>query len=247
MRHLTKTLSTVFLTLLFLFPLSSRLQAETVTLSVADFPPFEFAKPEGGLRGFDVEVIEVAFERVQIKTDIKFLPWKRALEQTKRGQFAGIFSCSYNADRAIFLLFSDQISQSTHAYFVRRVFDGFEPSNVTEAKGLRVGSVLGWNQARIMEEAGASVVAYRSEELVFRNLLKGVIDYAYLAYESSGFNAMQLGISKDLRSIKSSVKKLYICFSKKWPGVEEIVQKFNEGLAAVRADGTYDAIHNKYR
>ena len=77
--------------------------------------------------------------------------------------------------------------------------------------------------------------------------MKGVVDYAYLSLESSGFGAMQLGISQEFRSIKIKGKLLHVCFSKKWPNIEAIVLKFNEGLEFIQADGTYDRIHAKYK
>jgi len=223
------------------------LHAEIIVLSATDFPPYEFENPKDGLRGFDVEVVEAAFQRVQIASEFVFLPWKRALEKTKLGMFTGIFSCSHRPDREEHFIFSDMISSSTHGFIVRQDFDGFEPSSLQEAKGLKVGSVLGWVQSDIMKEAGANVITYRSDELAFRALMKSVIDYTYLPLEASKFKAMQLGISKDMRFTNIYENKLYICFSKKSPNVEEVARKFNEGLAAIRADGSYKKIHDKYR
>jgi len=94
---------------------------------------------------------------------------------------------------------------------------------------------------------GAEVVTYRLSELVLTNLIYGRIDYAYIPFESSIFQAMQLGISEEIRSIKILEKSLHICFSQKWPNIEGIVKKFNRGLELIRADGTYDRIHAKYR
>jgi len=243
-----KHLATVFLSLFLLLSLYVPLQAETLVFSTMNYPPYEIAEPEDGLRGTDVEVIEAVFKRFQISTEFKFLPWKRALEMTKLGQFPGIFSCGYSLERAETLIFSEPLASSTDGYFVRRDFDGFEPSNYEEdAKGLKVGSVLGWWQAKAMEEAGADVVTYRSQELTFRDLLKGLIDYAAMTLEGSQFWAKKFGISGEVRYLPTKKKSIYLCFSKKWPGIEEIVRKFNEGLAAVRADGTYDAIHAKYK
>ncbi|WP_419904240.1 substrate-binding periplasmic protein [Kiloniella sp.] len=247
MRQVLKILSTVFLAFFLLFPLSGSLRAEIVVFSATDFPPYEFEKPEEGLRGFDLEVIEAAFARMKTSTSFEFLPWKRAVEQTKRGLFAGTLSCSHKVDREEFFIFSDPISYSSHAYFVRQDFKGFQPTNTVEAKGLKVGAVLGWAQAEIMVEAGADVMTYRSEELLFRDLLKGVIDYAYLSLEASNYRAKQLGHSNKFRTTQTKTKELFLCFSKNWPNVEDVVLKFNEGLAAIKADGTYDAIHAKYK
>jgi len=247
MRQKIKQVAIVILTNIFLLPLSGTLQAETLVFSASNYPPYEFAKPEGGLRGTDVEVIEEVFKRVQISTEFKFFPWKRALEMTKIGKFPGVFSCGYSLERAETLIFSEPLASSTHGFFVRRDHDGFEPSNYEDdAKGLKVGTVLGWWQVKTMESAGANLTTYRSEKLLFRDLLKGLIDYAAAPLEGSGFLAKKFGILEEVRYLPTSSKSVYLCFSKKWQGIEEIVRKFNEGLTEIRKDGTYDLIHAKY-
>ena len=247
MKRRIRQLSIIALKFLLLYLPYSTLQAETVVLASVDFPPYEFATPQNGVRGFDVEVIEAAFKRVNISTKFKFLPWKRGLEQTKGGFFTGIFSCGHRVEREKFIIYSAPISRQTDVYFIRRDFDGFEPSDLKTAQGLKVATILGWNQVRAMEEVGATVIEYRTVELLFRDLLKGLIDYSYLPLEGPIYKAMNLGISKDIRFIKVKKSDLYVCFSKKWPNIEEIVQKFNAGLAAVRKDGSYDRIHARYR
>jgi len=247
MKRRIRQLSAIFLSLFLLFSVSSAIHAEVLTLVSTDYPPYSFSEPQDGLRGFDVEVVEAAFEQAQVSTETKFLPWKRALEETKHGIYTAIYNCSFRKEREEFLIYSTSISRQSIGFFIRSNFNGFEPTRLEDAKGLKVGSVLGWAMADTMKDAGADIVTFRTEELVFRDLLKGLIDYAYLSLESSGFGAMKLGISNKIRTIKIQEKKLYVCFSKKWPNIEGIIDKFNEGLAAVRKDGSYDRIHARYR
>ena len=247
MKRRIRQVSILFLKLLLLYQPCSMLQAQTVVLATLNYPPYEFETPQNGLRGFDVEVIEAAFKRVNISTEFKFIPWKRGVEQTKVGKFAGIFSCSHKVEREEFFIFSAPISSQTEGYFVRKDFSGFEPSSLEDAKGLTVAVILGWAMADTMKDAGANIVTFRTEKLVFRDLLKDLIDYAYLSLESSGFGAMKLGITNKIRTIKIQEKKLYVCFSKKWPNIEGVIYKFNEGLAALRKDGSHDRIHARYK
>ena len=247
MRKQIGALALFFISAFVLVLPDGELLADSVVLSATDYPPYEFAEPEGGVRGFDVEVIEAAFDRVNISTEFKFLPWKRALEQTKVGIYTGIFSCSYLPDREEFFLYSDQISRQTTGLFVRRDFDGFEPRSFEEVKGLKVGGVLGWGMLKVVEKAGAKVITDRSEKKVFNHLLKRTYDYAVLNLEPSGYQALKMGISKDVRFLKIKEKNLHLCISKKWPNAKEVVRNFNKGLAAIRSDGTYDRIHKAYR
>lgn len=247
MAPLIKKLVMVPFTLLFLLSSPREAPAETVILSAMHYPPYEFAEPVNGLRGFDLEVIEAAFKRVQISAEFKFAPWKRVLEHTKRGLFTGVLSCVHSVEREDSFLFSAPTSQSTDAFFVRADFDGFKPTSIEDMAERKVGTVLGFIHEKIMKDAGANLSAYPSDELALKGLLNGRVDYLFLPVEFTLFRANQLGISNDMRFHKIRQKNLHLCFSRKWPDIEKIVEKFNEGLAAVRADGTYEAIHDKYR
>jgi len=110
-----------------------------------------------------------------------------------------------------------------------------------------VGVVLGWAQHKKMDAVGAETTVFRTEELLFRDLLKGRVDYAYLSYQSSGYRALTLGLSEQLRAVKLKETQLYLCFSRQWQGVETLLEQFNRGLAEVQSEGTYDRIHAKYR
>lgn len=234
---------------LILLPLAfpNSLRAETVTVSAVNYPPYEVADPQGGLRGFDVEVVEVAFKRGKILTDFKFMPWKRALAMTTVGQFTAILSCNYSPEREKDILFSEPISTSTDGFFIRRDYKGIQPATLQEAKGLKVAAILGWIQVKWLADAGVNVEVFRTEGLAFRELMKGLIDYVYIPLEGGGYIAKNLGISAEMKFLPIKEKNLYLCFSRKWDGIEEIAVKFNEGLSAVRADGTYDKIHAQYR
>jgi len=245
-RPIKSTTQTLFAIMFILLP-SLLLKAETIVLTSVDSPPYEFAVPQDGLRGFDVEVIEAAFNRSQVLTEFKFSPWKRGLEQVKLGIVTGIFSCGFRAEREAFIIYSAPISRQTDGYFVRSNFDDFEPTSLQAAKDLKIATVLGWTQVNTMADVGATVLEYRTVELIFRDLLKGLINYAYLPLEGPIFKAKQLGQSNKFRFIKVLEKDLHICFSKKWPNIEELVKKFNKGLISVQKDGTYKRIHDRYR
>lgn len=59
---------------------------EEVLIVATNYPPYEMENPEKGLKGFDVEVAEEAFNRAGIRTRIEFYPWARALEMSEEGK-----------------------------------------------------------------------------------------------------------------------------------------------------------------
>jgi len=231
-----------------MFSLVTITQAETVVLAVdADYRPNEIDPPENGLRGFDVEVVEAAFERVGIKAEMKFLPWSRGKSMTKLGKFTGLFTCAYRPEREQYFLFSDKISQATAGFWMRRQFDGLVPESMQDVRGLKTGGILENSTLKSVQDVNPDTLRFRTIKLAVQNLIKGVFDYFYQIKETTGYTIKLMGVSGELKFSPIKEKLYVVCFSKKWPGIEGLMARFNRGLAAVKADGTYDAIHDKYR
>jgi len=246
MRQLIKYWATMTV-MLFLLPLSCELQAEELVISGSNCPPYEFEKPEEGLRGSDLEVIEAAFARVGVTTRFKFLPWKRALEMTINGNFPAVMTCGITEGRAKVLTFSDPLSHATSGFFIRRDYEGPKPKTIEEAQGLRIGAILGWLHVKELQKTGVDVKTYRTEDIALRDLVKGEFDYLYTDKETTGFKAKQLGLSENLGFVTVLQRDYYLCFSRKWDNVEDLVIRFNDALKQVKQDGTFERIHSRYR
>ena len=226
---------------------SSPASAETVVLFALDWPPYEIENPTNGLPGTDLEVEEEAFKRVGISVRYEFMPWARQFNLGKLGKVAGLTVCAYRPEREEFFLFSDTVSHGTDGFMMRRDFDGPELKTLEEARGLSVGGVTEFSSMKILQEVIPDAKGFRSDRVALLNLRKGIVDYIYVPIEASAYIAKQMGISEELKFTEIKVRDYYICFSKKWPGVEDLVAKFNKGLAEIKADGTYNTIHDKYR
>lgn len=230
----------------FIWPHSAN--ADTIPLAVdMDFSPFEIHPPENGLRGFDVEVVDAAFKRAGVTAEMNFLPFARVLSMTKRGKFAGLFTCSFRADRQKDFLYSDKISQASRGFLMRREFEGHEPKVINDARGLRTGGLLANSTLKDIRKVNPDTTSFRTLKLALIHLLENNYDYLFGVKEVLAYQAKKMGVSDQLKFSKIGSIDFFICFSKKWPGVQDVVNTFNEGLAAIRADGTYDKIHAKYR
>ena len=62
---------------------------KTLKLAATEYPPFYGKELKD--HGFITEIIATAFERSGYQINVKFLPWKRALEKTKDGAYDGVF------------------------------------------------------------------------------------------------------------------------------------------------------------
>ncbi|WP_247653884.1 ABC transporter substrate-binding protein [Labrenzia sp. PHM005] len=221
--------------------------ASRIDIVTEDYPPYEMAEPGGGLRGFDYEVAVEAFRRMGFHADIRFLPWKRALSEAENGTTSGILTCAHHPDRERFILFSDPISVFTNGFFIRKAHDGPVIQKVEDVVGQPVASMAGYESLKVLQNLGAKPIEAQTTEIGLRMLAAGRFDYLLGAREQIEYTIRQEGLSGQFKFISLTTKDFHFCFSRNFPGVEDLVEHFNAALAEMREDGTYDAIHGKYR
>ncbi|WP_428526976.1 substrate-binding periplasmic protein [Roseibium sp.] len=230
------------------FAVSSSVQATPrIDIVTEDYPPFEMAEPQDGLRGFDYEVATEAFRRMGYEANILFLPWKRALNEAETGRAVGILTCAHHPDRERFILFSDPISVFTNGFFVRKAHEGPDIQTVEDVVGQRVSSMAGYESLKVLQNLGANPIEAQTTELGLKMLAAGRFDYLMGAREPTEYIIRREEMSGQFEFIALTTRDFHFCFSKSYEGVEDLIGPFNEALAGMRADGTYDAIHDKYR
>ena len=218
-----------------------------IDIVTENYPPYEMQREENGLRGFDFEVAVEAFSRMGYAPTVRFLPWKRALNEAQSGSTAGILTCARNADRERYILFSDPISTYTDALFKRRGHVGPHIREVRDVIGQPVASMAGYESLRDLRDIGADPIEV-PDTLAGLNMLQARrFDYLYGGREMTEYMIKQNGLTESFEFIPLDRESFHFCFSKAHPGVDQLVEAFNTVLADMRRDGTYDAIHAKYR
>jgi ABC-type amino acid transport substrate-binding protein len=249
-RLLPTFLKTSSLLLLITFSMINVSKAEPLVFLADHFPPYEFANPIGKALGYDVEIIDQVFKAIDVEAQFKFVPWNRVINTVKKGDAAGYFSCAYKKEREAYSYYSDVLSTATQGIIVRRGFDVSGIRHVADLKHIRVGTVEGYAANKYLDDAGIPFEKIGHISNAFPMLSRERFDALFLSLESAMYLASEAGLSGELAYIPMQdipVRKYYLCMSTKLENHKAITQKFNKKLAEFRLDGTYDAIHNKYR
>jgi len=219
----------------------------SVRLACNDFPPHKIEHPgEDGLAGFDVDIVSEALKRVGWQASTSYMPWKRALEMTGRGDYDGLCSCSYAKDREDKQLFSDELGAVSVGLFARSGDALAGISSIADLKGRKVATVGGYNLEAELVTAGAEVQATSSDKNALDMLVGGNVDVLY-AYELTTKHF----IASDPRSASIVYKEIrrnpyYFCLSRAMPGAEAVMQGFNRSLNEMAKDGSIKQILDKY-
>ena len=144
-------------------------------------------------------------------------------------------------ERATEVDFSDSYFSSGQVILVRNDAPIW---NETDLRGMSVGALQdSTNQleAENLDQVG-KVVTFAAKEPMFAALIDGKIAAVVCDTPFAKYNVMKSGKTRIVKAI-SAGDEYGIALQK---GDAGLLKQINEALAAIRADGTYDAIYRKY-
>ncbi|ABC28849.1 ABC-type amino acid transport/signal transduction systems, periplasmic component/domain [Hahella chejuensis KCTC 2396] len=251
---MTKKLIRLYLAIILLFTVSispsySVGLDKKITLLTGDYPPYEIESSKDGLVGYDVEVVNAVFQRAGYEVDIRFFPWKRAINQIESGHVSGGFSIANTPERRKICELSDPISSITPVLAVRADLKEPRPKTLTETLSYRGIGIRGYTFQQELASIGAPHTILNTDEQALLFLTKSRADVFYTVKESSQFLVKSMGLENQIQFVRLQDKEVdyfYVCFSKAWPNYEIYVDVFNKGLKVLKDEGLYDQIHRKY-
>ena len=236
------TIVTTILTGLILAAFVRSSHANSFTLSVGHWPPYvdQLADQQGGL----TEIVKQAFNRVGVTISIDFRPWTRVADEVDRHQRAS-FGWIWTSKRAQKWLFSDEILKGT-AVFVIRKDQPFSWQVFDDLKPYRIGVTQGYSYGEMFDRFKTLLRIYpsHSDEINLRNLLKQRIDL-FAVDPIVGAHILRTTFSSDERQklrllLEPPISSygVYLVCSQSAQGCAETINRFNNGLALLNADGT---------
>ncbi|WP_199260676.1 ABC transporter substrate-binding protein [Paracoccus binzhouensis] len=227
---------------------------QTIRLGIdPTYPPLEYKKPDGTLAGFGVEITEAICAELRAKCVWVESGWDGIIPSLQARKFDVIASSmTITEKRAEQIAFSDKYSNAP-ARLVARKGSGLEPT-AASLRGKRVGVQQGSSQetyarALWMPE-GVEIVSYQSQDQIYADLTSGRLDAALQAsiQAADGFLKKTEGADfafagPDLNDPAYFGVGSGYGFRKQDRALRE---DWNRALAAIRANGTYKQINDKY-
>jgi signal transduction histidine kinase len=239
-----------FLSALFLAPaLAARAEERMIpdrTVLVAvdrAYPPHQFANESGDPAGFDVDLFRAVAAAVGLRYDMRVSGWpeiRAALETGDVDVNPGVF---YTAARAGFFQFSAPTVQVRHTVFVRSSSPIREPRDVLGRSVLINRSGLHDDRIRERDLPVDALLTSDSREAIVR-LAAGEGDAAVVLDTQGIYFLRSAGIS-NVHSLGKPLDDEALRFAVPL-GNDDLLAALNDGLARVRADGTYDSIYDRW-
>jgi ABC-type amino acid transport substrate-binding protein len=223
----------------YLLPLLGGLSFTSVHASYTDLqlntdnrPPFEYLDSEGKLAGVAAELITCSLNQLDVKYDIKIMPWSRAQKSVFAGLGDGFFAASKNSSRDEYAQLSTIIVDQNWNWYLSKDLT-LTPDSDEFKKTVKVSSWIGSNSLKWLKENKYNLKqpSKHNRELVKR-LLGGRIEGVYASNIVFEAALNDLGENLDnLDIVQGMYKPMGVYFAKSYlkknPG---FIEGFNAAL-----------------
>lgn len=223
-------------------------KADYVIATDKGFSPFEFQDADGNIVGIDMDVLAAIAEDQGFTYDLQYIGWDAAIAACQAGQADGMIAGASITDerKASGWIFSDGYYDATQGMAVAQDSDitGF-----ADLKGKKVavknGTMSNQYAESIKDQYGFEVVTFSTSPDMYQAVIGGQVeacldDTPILKYN---IKTGELAMKYIDGSENEPAQYGFAIFD---AANQELVDKFNAGLANIKASGEYDEIIAKY-
>ena len=223
------------------------LQSGSKTLRVgsdATFPPFEFTDSKGTIQGFDIDLVKAIAQKAGIKkVDFKQITFDGLIPGLQENQFDMVASAMYITDaRKKVVDFSDTYFPGGLTMMVKP--DDNSIKELKDLDGRKVSVQVGtksvdWLKANAPK---AQLMLVKTNAEMFQSVVNGQADACVTGLPAARYYVSKQGNLK-VTGPELTKENYGYAFRKT---DKNLLDAWNKGLAAVKQDGTYKQIENKW-
>ena len=236
-------------------PAASAPAPEAAALKVAIDPtyePFTFKTADGKPTGFDVDIATALCEQIKRKCEFVEQVWDGMIPGLNAKKYDVIISSmSITDDRLKEVDFTDKYYNTPSRIVLKK---SFKFTDIASLKGKKIGVLKGSTNEKYamgdLKPAGAIVTSYEAQDQVYLDIKSGRLDGTVADYldVAGGFLGKPEGVNYTVVGPELKDPKYYgygigIALRK---GEDKLKGELNEGIKAIRANGSYKALNDKY-
>jgi len=226
--------------------------ADEIVIAADPWCPYA-CEPGSEKPGFMVEVTRKIFEKSGHNIVYKNKPWARALSDSRNGKTNGVFG-AFKSDAPNHAFPSEAIGMSTTPFYVKNDAD-WKYSDTTSLTKVTLGVIRDYSYGdnidnylkKTPEERGKIQIVTTLESQV-KKLIHGRITTFPEDRMVVGWYLKKNNLTGQLKEagIAIEAEDLYLAFSPKLEASKQYTKIFDEGIIALRKNGTLAKILNRY-
>lgn len=243
---------TNYIILIISFLLYQNARADIIKISTGEFPPMTSKDSKNG--GYVLDLITRAFKEVGHEVKYTYMPWKRALANTKDGEFSASAYWVCTKERLTNFYCSDtSVMKSQYVFFHLKTLRMKNWKELSDLKDYRIGITRGYFYSptflKLKDEHGLIIDEAKSDSQNFKKLLRRRIDIfpidivpGYSILRKNFSSAHRRSITNHYKVIFENHSKLLFPKSKKES--VKLKEEFEKGLKILKEQGTIDKMYN---
>ncbi|WP_108648913.1 substrate-binding periplasmic protein [Dongshaea marina] len=238
----------LWLLLVLAASVASTAQADIVRLANGEWKPYMSAD----LKHYGVVsyIVREAFKLEGDQVKYQFLPWMQGFEEARQGRLDGSVVWSKTAQRSNDFYFSDPVIQLNQVLF-HRVGETIRWTHLKDLGRYRFGGVIGYHYALdpLIREGVIRMSRVPSEQANYKKLQDKRIDLIVENEDVGQAMIHQLGLTGKIQASNKPLRQVdyHLIISKKNPQGSALVERFNKGLAKLKASGRYQKLLEQNR
>lgn len=222
--------------------------ADYVIATDKGFSPFEFQDAEGNIVGIDMDILAAIAEDQGFTYDLQYVGWDAAIAACQAGQANGMIAGASITDerKESGWIFSDGYYDATQGMAVATTsdVDSFEDLNGKKV-AVKNGTMSNQYAESIKDQYGFEVVTFPTSPDMYQAVLGGQVEACFDDTPILKYN-IKIG-ELDMKFVEGTENEpAQYGFAIFDAANQELVDKFNAGLANIKESGKYDEIIAKY-
>ena len=226
---------------------SSPEESPRLQLLTEEFPPYNFAGPDGTITGSSTDVVREIADRLGVNAGIELGAWADGYNRTLATPDTALYSTARTTERENLFRWVGPIGSYDFTFYARND-SGISLSSLEEAKKAGTIAVVR-DDARhqyLVARNVSNLALYPDDESCVRALMSGECQLWLGSAVTANQTIVQAGYQPDdvrpLSTVQTS--ELYIAFNTRTS--PETVAAWQDTLDAMKRDGTYQAILAQY-
>ena len=206
--------------------------------------------------GYMVDIARAVFEKKGYSVEYYVMPWKRAIEETKRGRFAGLIGAD-KEDGKGFIFPREEMSINKLAFYVGKDSQ-WHYQGPDSLKTVRLGVIDGygyrkWLREYINENSGnpnrvQQISGNTPMETNIKKLVNNRIDVIVDSEATIRYVANNMGYLDKIKpaGYGTLAKNIYIVFSHADPNGQSYAEQLSAGIEEMRKSGELEKVLGRY-
>ncbi|MFA5576594.1 MAG: transporter substrate-binding domain-containing protein [Tissierellaceae bacterium] len=209
-----------------------------------NYPPYEFVDDNDNFRGFNVDIIRAVAIELGIEIDLVSNSWEDTMDLLKKGEVDAVQGMTITPEREKLYDFTDEIVMNSQSIFVLNTTENI--SSLDDLRGKKIAIQSEDVTSEIVSPVqGIHITEKINQKDALHSLITGEVD-AYVGNRLTGIYYVQsFGLTNTVKIVGEQLYPTKYCIAVQ-RGNKDLLQLLNSGLRAIKENGTYDKIYEKW-